>query len=107
MVSLWDMLTLLSGPSTFGVALAAARLQGGGGFRLGVGVLLSAGLGVLAVAAAHVGGERALRRLRPEDDSPRTHVRLRVLYVAKVAWVLVAPFLGFWIVDGILRVAFP
>ncbi len=108
MVSLWHMLTLLSAASTFGAAMAAVSLRGGSGLGLGVGVLLGAGLGFLAMATAHVAGERALRHFRLGDDSPRAHRGLRVLYLAKVAWLLaLAPFLGFKIVDGVLRVAFP
>jgi hypothetical protein len=107
-VSLWDILTLLSAPSTCGGVLAAADIQGRSARGLGVGVLLGAGLGFLAMAAAHVAGERAFRQFRLGDDSPRANIGLRALYLAKFAWFLaLAPLLGFWSADIILRVALP
>lgn len=101
------MLTMMSGAITFGAVMAAAELQGGSGLEFVVGVLLATGLGLLAMAAAHVGGERAFRHFRLEGDSPRANARLRAIYFAKMAWVLVAPVLGFMIADGVLRAAFP
>jgi hypothetical protein len=106
MVSLWDMLTLLSACSAFGAAMAAAAFQGGGGARFVAGVLLGAALGLLAMAAAQVAGNRAFRHFRLEDDSPRANAGLRVLYLAKFTWLLVAPFLSFWMTDSALRIAF-
>jgi hypothetical protein len=40
MVSLWDLLTILSGASAFGGALAAAKIAGGGAGKLVVGTSL-------------------------------------------------------------------
>ncbi len=108
MVSLWDMLTLLSACSAFGAAMAAVGLQGGGGPRLVAGVLLGAAVGFLALSTAHVAGNRAVRHFQLEGDSPRANAGLRVLYAAKFAWLLVlAPLLGFWMTASVIRVAFP
>ncbi|MFY1828412.1 hypothetical protein ACN47A_20980 [Myxococcus fulvus] len=91
MVSLWDMLSLLLVASTVGGALGGALRAGGGFARLGLGLLVGLGLGVLLAVG--------FRRLG--SDSP---LRLRWLYVAAAVWVILpGPLLGHWMAHGLMR----
>ncbi len=69
MVSLWDMLSLLSIASTVGGAAGGAVLAGGGGARLGLGLALGLGLGVLFTWGLRKTGERVFRSIPDEDPS--------------------------------------
>lgn len=108
MVSLWDMLSLMSGATAFGGALAGALTAGGGNARLGLGVFLGFGLGLLSRAAIRKAGARVFRTLPPEDTSRRTPARLPLIYGAAAVWALVpSPLLSRWIADSILRFVLP
>lgn len=108
MVSLWDMLSLLSIVSTLGGAASGAALAGGGGARLGLGVVLGLGLGVLFTVGLRKMGDRVFRSIPDEDLSGRSPLRLRLIYVAAVVWVLLpAPLLGNLIAHRLIRVVLP
>jgi len=100
MVSLWDMLTFLSGASAFGGALAAAQIGGEGGFRLVVGISLGVGLGILSVLLARVPGRFVMQSVRREGE-------LRVVYLSTVLWIFASWFLSMKITQIVIQLTFP
>ncbi|WP_141607770.1 MULTISPECIES: hypothetical protein [unclassified Myxococcus] len=66
MVSLWAMLSLLS---------IASTLEGGGGARLGLGVVLGLGLGVLFTVGLRKMGDRVFRSIPTDDVLAVPHLR--------------------------------
>lgn len=108
MVSLWDMLSLISVASTVGGAVAGAQLAGGGGGRYGLGVFLGLGLGFLSMAAIRWVGKRVFRTLPPEDASTRTPARLPLTYLAAAVWAMCpSPMLSQWLTERVIRLVFP
>jgi len=104
-VSLWDMLTLLSGGGAFGGALAAGRVHGGGARSLLICVLAGGGLAVLSVIAVHRAGHLAFRSLRLGDDSTTSGSLLPLLYFAKFLCVMaLAPAISFMTVSALVRI---
>jgi len=81
-VTLWDMMTLLTGASTLGVAIAIGRARG----SLVVATLLGACLALGAMVLVEVVGRRAARADR---GSPPP-----LVYLFAFAWFLVAPLLA-------------
>ncbi len=104
-MSLWEMLTLFAGATTFGSALAAASALGGGALRLSVGGVLGLCLGALSFYAARVAGERVFRQVRAEGWPSSSARRLRFLNWAAVAWCAVASGLCFQLTHTVIRMA--
>jgi hypothetical protein len=99
------MLTLLSGASALGGALAAGRGHGGGGLTLLISVLLGSALAFLSVVVAHLSGQRASRHLL-QSASAKGNWLLPLLYLAKFAWVVaLAPLFSFTVVQGVIHAA--
>ena len=104
-VSLWDVLTLISGGTAFYGALAAGQAHGGGVPALLVSVLSGAGLAVASVIAVYRAGALAFRCLHADEDSPRSAWLFPLLYLANAAWGMAATLISFWAVRGLLRIA--
>ena len=104
-MSLWEMLTLFAGATTFGSALAAASALGGGALRLSVGGVLGLCLGALSFYAARATGERVFRQARADGWPSSSGRKLRFLYLAAVAWCVVASGLCFEITHTVIRMA--
>jgi hypothetical protein len=79
-VTLWDMLTLISGASAFGCALAAARIAGGGATN----VTVAAALG-LAVGASCIW---IIRKVGQSFGRDISDTKARVLYASATLWIL-------------------
>ncbi|NMO15016.1 hypothetical protein HPC49_31100 [Pyxidicoccus fallax] len=95
------MLTLFSGVTPIGGALAGAHLAGGGSARTLLGVLLGLGLGSLSMLAVWFVDARVLRKVGVENISEST---LRLLYLGVAVWVVgPAPFLSTLVAKGIIR----
>lgn len=108
MVSLWDMLSLISAATALGGALAGAQSAGGGSVRLGLGVFLGLGLGLLSMAAVRKAGRRVFRTLPLEDTSMRTPARLPLTYLAAVVWALCpSVLLSSWLAESLIRFVLP
>jgi hypothetical protein len=101
-MSLWHLLTLLSGAAAFGGAVSAARVVGGGATRLLMGVALGLCLGTACVYAARAMGERSVQRIRDEASRNAVERMLRWVYFAAVAWCFVSAGLCFQIARAVL-----
>ncbi|MBF5041872.1 hypothetical protein FGE12_05675 [Aggregicoccus sp. 17bor-14] len=105
-MSLWDLLTLMSGGNALGSALAAGLFFGAGRLALMISAPLGAGLGFLSVVAAYRAGLRLSRYVRSDVDSPKNDALLAVCYLAQFVWCFaVAPLISFAVVAGVIRVA--
>ncbi|GHG88208.1 hypothetical protein [Comamonas sp. JC664] len=108
MVSLWDMLCMMTVATSLGGATSSAQLAGGGIIRYGIGVLLGVGLGLLSMAAMRRAGHLVFRSLPPGDATEKSPVRLTLIYVAAGVWLMgPSPALSLWLTGYVLRTAFP
>ncbi|MCP3102643.1 hypothetical protein LZ198_27585 [Myxococcus sp. K15C18031901] len=110
MVSLWDMLTLMSWSAAMGGAAAAAQIQGGGVARYVLAGALGCGLGVLAVLAIRRMGAYVFSTLPPDDPAnpaKKPPVRLTLTYVGAGVWWVPVTALSMWTVGFLLTWTFP
>lgn len=108
MVSLWDMLSVISVAAALGGGLGGALSAGGGIGRYVLGAFLGLGSGVLSTAAIRKGGAHVFRSLSPENVSEKTPARLSITYLAAVVWAMgLGPLVSWWIADRIIRAVFP
>ncbi|WP_426756850.1 hypothetical protein [Myxococcus sp. Y35] len=108
MVSLWDMLSLLSVGTTLGGAVAAAQFARGDSARYTLGIFLGLVLGLLSMAAIRKAGELVFRTLPPDGTSTKPPARLTFIYVAAAVWLMVpSPMLGLWVTGSIIRAVLP
>jgi len=78
MVSLWDLLTFLSGACAFAGALAAARLEGGGPLKLAIGVFLGLLLGFSSFYLVGIASSRVGLPIQPPDRRQGAHAGCRL-----------------------------
>ncbi len=90
MVSLWDMLTLVTWASAFGASLAAA------GKTRGVGAIIGIAFGFACASAQRTAGHYLRRRHNDE-----TAIRLR--HVGALAWVAVSAVPSFIITQAAIN----
>ena len=109
MVSLWDLITLLSGGAAFGGAIAAARLAGNGTVEISIAVILGSLVAVGCVAAVRTIGGRAIERLYPEstsrDSGARSETALRLIYLAAFVWIGFSCAVGMKVVAAAIEFA--
>jgi hypothetical protein len=99
MVSLWDLMVVLSFGSACGGALAAERLAGGGALRISIAALVGLVTGAFCALAL----VRARRRLRRSADP--SEARLRLAYSGAMLWVGVSAVLGLELALSVTRLA--
>lgn len=108
MVSLWDLLSLISVATVAGGALAGAQVAGGGIGRYALGMVLGLLLGGLSMTAIRRVGARVFRPLPPDGEATKTPARLPLTYLAAAVWVVCpSPMLSQWIAERIIRAVFP
>jgi hypothetical protein len=88
MISLWDVLTMFSGPAALGGAVAAARVAGGGTARVVLAFLLGVGMAAASIWVVRTRGARLFRYLERVPAAPR-----RVEFTLGLAYLLA----GLWI----------
>jgi hypothetical protein len=100
-ISLWDMLVMLSPFATGGVALGVAKSVGGGGVRYTVAMAVA-----LAFTGLSIIGSRFLGRRAAEiaNSGVRVKQRLPIVYGAVAVWGFVAvPIATILVVGRVLR----
>ncbi len=101
MVSVWDLMVVMSAGSAYGGAIAAGRIDGGGPVRSVVAALL----GALTGAFCTVVHFRVGRRLLALPNLRRG--QLRLIYFGAMVWVGVSAALGAVVTLGVMRLAMP
>ena len=101
-MTLWDLLTILSGGSALGGALAAARVSKSGLMGYVITTVVGICLGVACVHAARSLGNvvgSAENRTRGDHvaRSATSEWWLRLVYAGAAVWILASGFLGMWI----------
>ncbi|MCE9671772.1 hypothetical protein LY474_28585 [Myxococcus stipitatus] len=97
------MMSLIAWAAGMGGALAAARLEGGGVTRYGLGTSIGFGLGGLALMALRRAGEAVFRTLPRDGASEKAPLRLKLIYLVSFVWPLPSTMLGLWVTQGLLR----
>jgi hypothetical protein len=103
MVSLWDLLTFLSGACAFAGALAAARLEGGGPLKLAIGVFLGLLLGFSSFYLVGIAGSRVGLPIQTTGQKTRSSRWLPLAYFAKMAWPFLVTVLAMKITQGVIH----
>jgi hypothetical protein len=110
MISLWDLMTLLSGGAAFGGALAAAKVAGNDRVAIVIAVVLGSLVAVACIALVRVLGRRMITRLYPGLSDQGNHSQrgvsaLRLIYTATFVWIVVSGVIGMQIVAIAIRIA--
>jgi len=103
MVSLWDMLTFMSGCTAWGAAMAAAKSTGTGNARLMVGASVGMALAIGCIFAVRAAGQRIFRSIRLEEQTARSEFRLRLVYAAAALWIVLSAILSVPITRLVVR----
>jgi len=98
-MSLWDLLTVISGAAAFGTAMSVARKAGAFGSWISAVVGLCVGIG--CVCGIRMMGAYSFRRIKEKCLASRQESAYRLLYFVAFAWVILSGFLGFWITKWI------
>jgi hypothetical protein len=103
-VSLWDLLTALSGSVAIAGAWSAVESVGWIGFLLGLVIGMCTGIGCFF--GIRIVGNYVFRRLLLEaQKSPAVNLNpaYRLLYLVAFVWVIVSGFFGYYIAKLFIR----
>ncbi|GEM_PF-4256738 len=101
-VSMWDLLTLMSGGVALGNAYVAAKGAKLGNFCLLAALAEGLAVGVICIWIIRAAGETVLQHMGPhleqqEELELRMQLTLYAVYFSAVAWLAVSGFLGYHI----------
>jgi hypothetical protein len=97
-MSLWDLLSIITGAVAIRSGLATGRLMGGGPVRAVLGVLSGIAVGVASVVIVWWFKRAVLVR-----GKPVTELGARLLYVGMVVWMGACSFLGMAMTWSLIR----
>jgi len=108
MLSLWDLLTILSGSSAVAGAYVAARRENIAPFYFAAAILAGLTLGALCVWAIRKSGRLVARRwaseLQPRTAATRkAKLILASLYVGAVAWLVVSDVIAYQFTKNLIQ----
>jgi hypothetical protein len=104
-MSLWDVLTFLSGAVAFGGALGSAKAAGGG-TPLRIGVLVGIAVGGFSTWAVRAVGQRLFEHADRVGERGRANeLHYRAIYLLTALWIPVAGVLGFLLDQAVIRMA--
>lgn len=109
-MTLWQLLILTCIAVPIGTAYASAQhgRYGLGGYTLAIAVGLAVGMCFAWVmyATHKIVGEKLQRRAPSETSLGKQEWYFRGFYLAKILWIALAGFLGFWLSSVLLRIVF-
>jgi hypothetical protein len=88
-MTLWSMLTVLSGASALAGGVAAAKMAGGGILRVTIGAVVGLFLGLLSMWVSETAGRAAYRSVLEHGTQPSEPAEraLRSMYLARSIWI--------------------
>ena len=107
-MTLWQLLILTCIAVPIGTSYASAQhgRYGFGGYTLAIGVGLAVGMcfGWVMYVAPKIVGEKLQRGAPSETSLAKQEWFFRGFYLAKILWIALAGFLGFWLSSVLLRI---
>jgi len=94
MVSLWDLVTLFSGCTALGAAIAAAKSTGTGGNRIVIGSVVGALIAIACVSAVRAAGRHVFLRMLPGEEGTVRESKARLVYLAAAVWIVLSGILA-------------